>query len=129
MSADDYIEQRERIADIAAEEGYTPIYNRCTHGKGWWHRVFRCRSNRFPDMRIEHDDKSVAVNISKYVLLGAVAKAIRNEQYINAGNVICRSITQKQPEIPGSVQQFADLNGVIICTVHEIRHELRKLLG
>ena len=129
MSADDYIAQRERIADIAAEEGYTPIYNGCTHGKGLWHRIFRCRSIRFPDMRIEHGDKSVAVNICHYVLIGAVSRAISCKQYANSGSVICRNVTPQQEKLQASMQEFADQNGVTVCTIHEIRKVLHGLLG
>ena len=101
----------------------------CTHGKGLLHRLFACRTHEFrPDIRVEKDGRSVAVNIKAVVLMWAVNEAIQNKKYVTLGSIICIP-TDSEQEIPGSVLEYAAQNDIQICKVDKLNQTISGAFG
>ena len=109
--------------------GYNTKYlPQCTHGKGLLHRLFTCRNHEFcPDIRVEKNGKSVAVNSKAVVLLWAVREAIANKNWVTSGSVICVPAEFAQ-DVPCSVQEYAADNDIRIIKVTGLVDTVREML-
>ena len=121
---------RDQIFDIARAHGCKVVdVNKCTHGKDLLHRLFKCRREQWtPDIRIEHGEKSVAVNLELYVLLWAISRAANNHAFVNSGSIVCVPEDFDQ-DIPSSVMEYADVNNVVIYKIDELPSVLSNIFN
>ena len=80
-----------------------------------------------PDMLVTHGKKYAVVEAKPYpILLGPVIQARHYADYFEAPAIICVP-DDAFPEIPESVGELAELNGIVLCPIAEIGDRLKTI--
>ena len=81
-----------------------------------------------PDILVEHGKKFAIVETkTRPVLLGGVIQARQYADYFDAGVIICVP-NDVFPEIPGSVKNFAEEQGIRLCPLDNVGNALKDML-
>ena len=81
-----------------------------------------------PDMMVKFGEKSALVEAKAYpVLLGPVIQAKHFADYFEVPAIICVPDDAYQ-KIPNSVQEWAEVNGIVLSSIGEIGEKLKMVL-
>ena len=126
------IQMTNQILEVAQELGLKAtlepvVSNDHTSRRRLWGRLRNSRIMR-PDLRIEHEGKSVVVEVKRgQVLPGVVEQVLEYVDALDSKGVICVP-DAVLPRIASSVTRYANSTDIHICSLSEVRDVLRLLL-
>ena len=121
-----------QVADVIRQSGYklTREPSRIPNRRLWqYDPASLVRGLRYrPDILVERGKKFVIVEVkTRPVLLGGIIQARQYADYFGAAVIVCVP-NDVFPEIPTSVKNFAEEQGIRLCPLAGVGNALKDLL-